>query len=615
MNDKVATSGTAGLLVRLLAPYLLALVAVTASLYAYGDRVVESLYLDTLAENVLQEARLAGQLLPWGVRGSAMDRECAAVGTPAGARITIIAPDGTVLGDSAAASNTLENHAHQPEVEAAWRAGDGRSVRVSPTVNRALFYRAWRQTRPEHPEEQRIVRLAVPIAAVEDVRHGIRVAVWGGVVVAALAALWPALMLSRRLSRRVVHLTEYSTAVAEGKRPPALVPAGGDIVAQLEANVTAMARSLGAQLAAAREERGKLEAVLRSMLEGVVLIDIDGTIQLANRCAEQLFGVRPGESLHGMPLIAVSRDPDLRELVHNVMAGHGEPPLRREATLQGMHLQVTATPIDDPVGGARRYILVFHDITALKKLETTRRDFVANVSHELRTPLTAIRGYAETLQAGAINDPDLARKFVSVIERHSERLSRLTEDLLTLSDLELGRTELEPIALPLLASVEEAVDVVRDRAAQAQIGLRRDVPADLPLVSADPDRIAQVFVNLLDNAVKYTPAGGQITVSARVATNGALPVSLGSHAAESFVELCVADTGIGIPAEDLPRLTERFYRVDKARSRELGGTGLGLAIVKHIVQAHGGALRIDSQLGRGTSVYVYLPIADSAGAQ
>jgi two-component system phosphate regulon sensor histidine kinase PhoR len=594
------------LLVRLLAPYLIALAAVATSLYLYGDAVAERFHLATLADGVLREAHLVGALLPWDERGPALDRRCAALAAEAGARISVIAADGTVIGDSDTPSETLENHRERPEVRAALSDGDGQAVRVSASVHRHLFYRAWRQSRGD---EQRIVRLAVGMATIAAAQHRIRMAIWVGVVVAALAALWPALVLARRLAGRMARLADFSQAVTAGTEPPPVLPEGDDLVTRLETNLPAMAQSLQTQLHAVREEKGKLETVLGSMVEGVLVIDRSGTIRLANQRATRIFGAAANGELIGQPLINISRDPDLHALVRNVTRGQCEGPLVREITLAPARhetLRVTATAIAEARGVADQFILVFHDITELKKLETTRRDFVANVSHELRTPLTAIRGYAETLRNGAGNNPELAAKFLAVIERHSERLGRLIDDLLILSDLELGRTELQRTAMPLAPAVAAAIDVLHEKAARRQVEIHRALVSDLPLLDADPDRVEQVLVNLIDNAVKYTPEGGRVTVSARVAAAAHEMTPVGC------VEISVADTGVGVPQSDLPRLTERFYRVDKARSRELGGTGLGLAIVKHIVQAHGGSLRIESELGKGTCVRVYWPIATAA---
>ena len=608
---------SAGLLVRLLAPYLFALAAVAVSVYTYSDRVVENLYVATMSDNVLRQAQLLGALLPWDLQGDAMDQRCAALAGTIGARVTVIAADGTVLGDSDAPSATLVNHDDRPEVVAAFAEGEGQAARVSTSVNRRLLYRAWRQTHGDATTaETRVVRLAVAMSTVDHARGRIRAAIWGGVVAAALAALWPALLLSRRLSRRIARLTDFAGAVAAGVPPPLLRSEADDVIGRLEAHLLAMADSLSARLQAAREERGKLEAVLAGMVEGVLVIDRSGTIRLANQRAEHLFDRSPSGTLVGQHLINVSRDPDLQELVREVTRGEPGRRLVREISLgnagRGESLQATATPMPEPTGDPRLFILVFHDVTELKKLETTRRDFVANVSHELRTPLTAIRGYAETLRERALRDPEQAQQFLGIIERHAERLTRLTEDLLTISDLELGRAALQRVSMPLAPAIDAAIEVVRDKAEQGGVEIHLESEPGL-LVYGDPDRIQQVLVNLMDNAVKFTPRGGRVTVSAHPAEppehegGPAMPRDAGRR----WMVISVADSGPGVPTHHLQRLTERFYRVDQARSRELGGTGLGLAIVKHIVQAHGGVLRIESEVGRGTQVYVYLP-ADAA---
>jgi two-component system phosphate regulon sensor histidine kinase PhoR len=243
--------------------------------------------------------------------------------------------------------------------------------------------------------------------------------------------------------------------------------------------------------------------------------------------------------------------------------------------------------------------MVLHDVTALRQLERVRTEFVANVSHELRTPLTAIQGYLETLLSGALEEPENARRFLEIVLRHSERLGRLLNDLTDLSNIELGKVTLRREPVRLDEVVASVVAIIAPRAARSRVTVTADIPAELPAVTADRDRLAQILINLVDNAVKYTPEGGTVTVTA-------------GPPADGLIEVAVADTGIGIPAADLPRLTERFYRVDKARSRELGGTGLGLAIVKHLVLAHGGEVRIESREGEGTTVRFTLPIEPPA---
>jgi two-component system phosphate regulon sensor histidine kinase PhoR len=445
--------------------------------------------------------------------------------------------------------------------------------------------------------------------AVFQSRRRILAAILVGFVLVGSAALWIVAATNRRFSQRLAEVSDLSSALV-GRQASATA---GDVVDRLESNLLSLAESLKTQLRQARTEQHKLEAVLSGMVEGLLVIDREGTVQLANERAQQLFATTSREPLVGRPLVTLSRDPDLQELVREVTHAKTAGPMVRELRFRtggrAEILQVNAVPIAGSEDVPELSILVFHDVTELKRLESTRRDFVANVSHELRTPLTAVRGYAETLQSGALDDPSLARKFLRVIERHSERLTRLTDDLLTLSDLELGRTALQRAPMPLTASVDAAIDVVRDKAGQSKITLRSNVPADL-FLWADADRLEQVLVNLIDNAVKYSTSGARVTVSARtVEGTSDLPAAgrLAEHDVHRWVEIVVADTGVGIPSQDLPRLTERFYRVDRARSRELGGTGLGLAIFKHIVQAHDGVLHIESELGRGTKVYVYLP--------
>jgi two-component system phosphate regulon sensor histidine kinase PhoR len=257
-------------------------------------------------------------------------------------------------------------------------------------------------------------------------------------------------------------------------------------------------------------------------------------------------------------------------------------------------------------GEAFGFVLVLHDVTELRRLEVIRRDFVANVSHELRTPLTAIKGYAETLLGSAGDDRETARRFLAIIDRHSERLGRLIDDLLTLSDLELGRTPMRLNAVTVGSAVDDVLQIFAKPVARAGVRVEAQVATSLPPVHADGDRLRQVLINLVDNAIKYTAVGGQVLVRA-------MPAAGTEHA--GMVEIAIEDSGIGIPAQDLPRLTERFFRVDKARSRELGGTGLGLAIVKHIVQAHGGSLAISSALGQGTTVRVFFPAATAPVAE
>jgi two-component system phosphate regulon sensor histidine kinase PhoR len=343
------------------------------------------------------------------------------------------------------------------------------------------------------------------------------------------------------------------------------------------------------------QEQAKATAILDGMVEGVIAVDGHNAILLMNERARAMFALGQG-AVPRKPFLEVIRNADLHEVLRQSRAGEGV--IRRElAVATPVERRVEVSGVRLALGGQEvGVVMVLHDVTELRRLEQVRTEFVANVSHELRTPLTAIQGYLETLLGGALEEPQNARRFLEVVFRHTQRLGRLLNDLTDLSNIELGKVTLQLDAVRLGDVVESVLAIVRPRAERGRVVLLTDVAPDLPPVHADHDRLVQILLNLVDNAVKYTLADGRVTVGVRRAGAGMVAVS-------------VADTGIGIPRADLPRITERFYRVDKARSRELGGTGLGLAIVKHLVLAHGGELTIDSEHGRGTIVSFTVPVA------
>jgi len=333
------------------------------------------------------------------------------------------------------------------------------------------------------------------------------------------------------------------------------------------------------------------ETLFNSMIEGLLLLDAHGRIQLANRAFIQLFGV--AADVRGKTILEVLRQHELAVLVERV-ASHKQV-LGYELKLGGLSerwLQINAAAIFDGEGKNQGTIVVFHDLTRLKQLERTREEFVANVSHELRTPLSLIKGYVETLLDGAKDNPEVATKFLQTIQRNSERLQFLIEDLLTISELESGRLKMNLQSVRLRALVDRVLEDFKTQADAQRVELKNNVP-DVA-ARADSERLQQVLGNLVGNAIKYGRADGHVDVSGRLA-NG------------TTIELCVQDDGPGIPPEALERVFERFYRVDKARSREQGGTGLGLSIVKHIVQSHGGKVWAKSELGKGAAFYFTLP--------
>lgn len=343
-------------------------------------------------------------------------------------------------------------------------------------------------------------------------------------------------------------------------------------------------------------DRAGHAAVLEGMPEGLILLGPDGRVRLVNAAARRHF--QPPEPTVGRTLLEITRRHELAELAARTLAGEPPTSLELELSLPGQSpaiLQVNASLLGETAPGRHGAILAFHDVTRLKELERTRREFVANVSHELRTPLTLIKGYVETLIDGARSDPEVAERFLRTIEKHTNRLSFLIDDLLTISQLESGTSVMNRCQTELRPLAQHVVDDLASRAAERSIRLLNEVPPALH-AHADPDRLQQVLFNLVDNALKYGRSGGQVTLGARHETNA------------SRLELWVGDDGPGIPRESLERIFERFYRVDTARSRDQGGTGLGLSIVKHIVQAHGGEVRAESEPGKGATFRLRLPV-------
>ena len=418
--------------------------------------------------------------------------------------------------------------------------------------------------------------------------------------------------IARTWRTRAERLDAIAEALERRKPPSHLVSDARDAMNLAERRLLEVADTVAAEVESLDEQREEFEAILRSMTEAVVVTGRRGDVVLLNGAARRMFGLQPEPSYRGRDFVELCRDPRLQEFVGRTTTADDGAVTSAEVLIQTpaqRYLEVSAAPVRHTEGAAAR-VFVFHDITRLKSYETVRSDFIANLTHELRTPLTALYGYAETLQQG-VDDRDTERRFLGIIERQSRRLARLIDDLLSLSDLERGLTPLkfEPLAPSRI--LEEAAELMREQARRAGVTLALKLSPDLPDVRGDKDRLHQVMINLLDNALKYTPRGGSVTAEARTATDGTAVNGAGEGAAGPGVELIVSDTGEGIPAADIPRLTERFYRVDRARSRELGGTGLGLAIVKHIVQLHHGALKLESRLREGTSVTVWLPIAQA----
>lgn len=499
------------------------------------------------------------------------------VAQAADARATIIESSGKVLADTRANPAEMENHATRPEFIAALHGQIGSATRTSHTVGIPFLYVA-------APIPGGAVRLAYPLAAIQTLTWHVREHLLWASGLALLIATLLAAGIAHSISRRLRRIVTFAERVAAGDLTARIAEPSSDEVAHVAAALDKTARKLEESFAAVETARQQLETLLNSMQEAVLAVDADGRVLWANGRMNELARVSPRA-----PMVATVRDPDFLACIEEVLSRREVRSARASSLLPGRSFQVTAAPM--PGGGA---VAVVHDLTEIERVEKTRRDFIANVSHELRTPLTSIQGYAETLLEGGTADSAAARDFLEIIRKNATRMSRLTEDLLTLARVESGEQAfaLRPVAAPdLLRDAQESFRAIA-RAAGVELSAENSATRQ---VSADIDAVHQVFANLIDNALKYGAAGGRVVLGARDGPGG--------------VEFSVRDFGPGITSEHVPRLFERFYRVDKARSRESGGTGLGLAIAKHIVRAHGGSIRVESELGHGSTFFFILPFA------
>ncbi len=509
-----------------------------------------------------------------------------------GARVTVITADGRVLADSQSEPSTMESHADRPEIREALQNGEGRSLRESVSLHTQLLYYAVRQGLPGGAPV--ILRLALPMAGFSGELWNFRRKLWLWSLLIYLCAGAIAMLMSRSYSSRVERLREFSRRVAEGDFRPLATDQSGDSLEALGTSLNQTAARLDRTIRTLTEERNLSAAILGSMVEGVAVVNPGERLAFANPGFASILGLDI-PPVAGSSLLEVVRQTELIEAVRRVLTG--EPRVEAEivtGTLRQHYFAATVASVR--AGETSGAVIVLHDITDLRKLERIRRDFVANVSHEFRTPLTAIQGFAETLIGGAIDDSQNRGRFLAIILEHSRRLARLTEDLLRLSQMDAEQLELEIRAVSVPALIESCYETAQRRASEKGLTLSLNLPSHLPDIAADNRRLQEVLQNLLDNAIQYTLPGGRIALSAEMRGDEVI--------------FTVADTGIGIPQADQPRIFERFYRVDVARSREAGGTGLGLSISKHLVEAQGGRIWVESEVGVGSKFHFAVPVFD-----
>ncbi len=504
------------------------------------------------------------------------------------AQVAVINPQGIVLADSGGPSNALGNRAGLAEVQEAFRGTTGTSVRHDPALNEELFYLAVPLRYQDQPGCA--LQLAVPLTDVSTATQSLHNEIMAASLVALLLALGIAYFFSRSFTRRVNDLKGFAENLDKTASGRALFHSNdelGDLGRSLDRTGVRL-RELVDRLSL---ESARRESILASMVEGVLAVDSELRITFCNDSFRRVVGVS-APMPERQPLLEILRDPILLGMFTRVL--ESRQPIKQRVRLagaEGRSFEVQVTPLASPAQGGA--IAIFYDITDLERLERVRKDFVANVSHELRTPLTAISGYAETLLEGALEDQENNRKFVEIIKAHATRLGNIASDLLALSELESERPAVEPRPVSVCAAVETALKMVESAAQLRKVTISCG-PLEESEVLAERGRLEQALVNLLDNAVKFNRPGGEVRLA--VTREGG-----------DKIRITVVDTGLGIPSADLSRVFERFYRVDKARSREMGGTGLGLSIVKHLVERMNGTVSVESQLGKGSAFTILLP--------
>jgi len=517
---------------------------------------------------------------------------CGQMASLSATRVTLILPSGKVICDSGEDPARMNNHADRPEVIEAMKSGRGQAIRYSHTLDQNMIYVAIPITGDNRILA--IMRTSMPITDIEEALTGVYVRIMiGGVIIAIVAAL-VSFFVARRVTKQLEEVrlgaVQFASGELEHKLPVSPVREIGGVAEAMNS----MASQLHERLQAIIRQRNEQEAVLASMIEGVLAVDMEERVIGLNRAAAQLFQVSPGE-VEGRTIQEIVRNPALIEFVGRVLSTRTSA--ESEITFYdkaSRYLQAHGTVLADAGGKSIGVLVVLNDVTRIRRLESVRRDFVANVSHELKTPVTSIKGFVETLLDGAMDDPEKTRRFVGIIARQADRLQAIIEDLLTLSRLEQDAEDAQiPMkSAPLRPVIEGAVQACDVKARQKNISFKIDCPANLT-IKMNAALLEQAIVNIIDNAVKYSDPDGNVEIIA--------------ESRPDRVVISVTDHGPGVSEEHLPRLFERFYRVDKARSRTLGGTGLGLSIVKHIAQVHGGYPDVKSILGQGCTFMIHLP--------
>ena len=505
-------------------------------------------------------------------------------------RITLIDPSGKVMADSEKDIRYLDNHLNHPEIQKARISGYGKSVRFSNSLDVDTLYVA--APVKNNDKITGYIRLSRPLHDVNAFIDKVYMSIFMTIVILSILSFIIALFISYRLAAPIRLMEKVTRKLRHGEPASSILLHTSKETKELADNINYLVYELKNQIRLANEEKSKLMTAITSINEGVLILNEEERIEFVSPAISNILSQKYG-NIFGKTLMEALRNLELLDLYKSFKQSKNA--VSGEVTLGENDPAIMKVSISPFHGGGekRKAMVVFHDITRLRKLEMIRTDFVANVTHEIRTPLTAIIGYLETIKSGKLKSADDVNKFISIMLNHAQRLNRLVEDLMTISKIELGEISLKFDDVDLAEAIGSVIPLFETKAAAKNIKIINDLPQKIITAKGDKDRLMQVFVNLLDNAVKFTPDNGIVTINAAEEKDNII--------------INVIDTGTGIPKEDIQRLGERFYRVDKTRSRDLGGTGLGLSIVKHLMIAHGGKMEIKSALGQGTAVSLYFP--------
>ncbi len=584
------------LLWQLYPSFLLIILISVVGVAWYASQSLRTFYLNQVAEDLKSRAHLIEKQISTNLTNrnfKEIDVFCKQIVAASSTRITVILPNGEVIADSDEIPGRMKNHADRPEFQDALGQDSGNSLRFSETLGKRMMYLAI--PIKQDGKVLAVVRTSVPVTAIDEALKSIyKKLFWAGVIIAVCAAVI-SLAISKKISRPVEQMTEVAKHFASGKLDMRLSIPGATELVELAKALNEMARQLNARIETITKERSQIQAILSSMIEGVLAVDSAGHIVSINKAAADLLSIDAAKS-HGLSVEEVVRNPQFQQYIKNTL--ENKQPTETDTFVLndgGRFLQLYGSSLTDNKGNRNGAVLVLHDITRTRQLEEVRRDFVANVSHELKTPITSIKGFVETLQEGALDKPEESKRFLEIIAKHVDRLNAIVDDLLSLSRLEedskkrrlsFEETLLEPV---LTAAIELSKTKADEKQIKVELSCQKGMKAKI-----NPVLLEQAVLNLIDNAIKYSQDNSKIEVSAQRIENEVL--------------ITVSDQGCGIEKEHLDRIFERFYVVDKGRSRKLGGTGLGLAIVKHIAHVHSGHITVESSPGAGSRFTIKLPV-------